>query len=221
MLLEKITQYHIVFYAMILVAVAGSIGKVVAQMIVKRLVREAGNVHHSNHKLMKLMKAKFEHASMVSDRVQNVQAFADKFLYEYRVWGIKFYSWQNIGKKSIWMVIALGVLSGILHYLQGGMSEDVFRHVAWSGVLTVLLFVQNVLMDETRRIQAIRTYIVDYLENVCIHRYEKLVREQVEAMEEQTVEEMEKEVAAAVAREEEKQPEQEMRIREILQEFLA
>ena len=91
MLLEKLVEYQIPFYAMAAAAALGLLGKLIAQVTLKRMIKEAENIHSSNHKLMKLIKAKYEHANMVSDRVKKVDAFVDKYLYEYRVLGMRFY----------------------------------------------------------------------------------------------------------------------------------
>ena len=70
--------------------------------------------------------------------------------------------------------------------------------------------------------------MVEYLENVCIHRYAKMnhATEEVEETVEESAEEEEKieEVVAEPAdtsEDEQKKNEQEMRIRAILEEFLA
>ncbi len=61
-----------------------------ANASLKRLVRAAGNMGKSAHPLIRLIRAKFEHACMVSDRVQNVGVFVEKYLHEYRVAGSGF-----------------------------------------------------------------------------------------------------------------------------------
>lgn len=56
----------------------------------------------SLHPLMKLVRAKFEHACMVSDKVQNIRAFVDKYMYEYKVLWIKLHSWRQMEKAAAW-----------------------------------------------------------------------------------------------------------------------
>ena len=53
----------------------GVLSKLVAHVTLRRMVKAASRMNKSNHKLMRLVRAKFEHASMVSDKVQNVEAF--------------------------------------------------------------------------------------------------------------------------------------------------
>ena len=84
--------------------------------------------------------------------------------------------------------------------------------------------------EEKSRLAAAKNYMVEYLENVCIHRYAKVNHASVveeteetaqENSEEQNApEEPEVEIAEA-EQEEEKRNDQEMRIRAILEEFLA
>ncbi len=239
MLLDNIVEHKIFLYAMVVMAGIGLVGKFIAQITLKRMIREAENIHKSNHKLMKLVKAKYEHANMVSDRVKNIGVFVDKYLYEYKVLGISFYTWQSWELKCMWATISLGVLGMALQYLQGGMGEMVFQYIAWTGVLTMVLFLLHVMTNAKRKAGAARTYIVDYLENVCAHRYAKMTQhEQTEKAEETEkeplqAEALQAEVATAVEKEEaqdkialqkeaeEKRISQEIRIREILEEFLA
>lgn len=228
MLPENIARHRIFLFAMMAVAVIGFIGKIVAQLTLKRMRKEAENIHNSNHKLMKLIKAKYEHANIKSDRVKNISVFVDKYLYEYKVCGISLYTWQTWEFKCMWLILVLGVMGAITEYLGSGMSEAVFQCLAWMGVCSVLQLLLYVLGNGRIKMAASRTYIIDYLENVCAHRYEKLVKEVPLEVEEEEViktveakEEVEKEKTLLQKEAEEKRISQEMRIREILEEFLA
>lgn len=236
MLLENIAGHRIFLYAMMVVAMIGVIGKILAQITLKRMRKEAENIHNSNHKLMKLIKAKYEHANIKSDRVKNISIFVDKYLYGYRFCGISLYTWQTWELKCMWLILILGVLGAVSEYLQGGMSELVFQCAAWMGVFATLQLLLYVMGNERVKVAATRTYIIDYLENVCAHRYEKLeVETPVEVEENESIKtaelkekaekeiemEKEQEKVALQKEAEEKRISQEMRIREILEEFLA
>lgn len=232
MSLENIARHRIFLYAMMVVAVIGVMGKIVAQLTLKRMRREAENIHNSNHKLMKLIKAKYEYANIKSDRVKNISVFVDKYLYEYKICGISLHTWQTWEIKCMWLVFVLGIMGALSEYLSTGMSEAVFQCVAWMGVCATVQLLLYVMGNGRIKMAASRTYIIDYLENVCAHRYEKLVTEEpVEVEEKEPIKvakikeevdtEMEKEKAFMKKEAEEKRISQEMRIREILEEFLA
>ena len=229
-MLETIVKQEIIFYVMGILMVIGIIAKLVSHFTVRRMVKAAGEIHKSNHKLMKLVKAKFEHASMISDKVQNVEAFVDKYIYEYKVLGMRLEGWRTFPKKVLWLIAILGVFACFESYRMGGGSNLFMKYVQWTGIYVLFLLLLGFVAEEKSRLSAAKNYMVEYLENVCIHRYAKanhvaVVEEKEEPEEEKTREENTlEEVKAKIIedeREEEKRNEQEMRIRAILEEFLA
>ena len=64
MMLEVIVKQNVIIYVMGALFGLGILAKLVSVFTARRLVREAKDIHNSNHRLMKLVKAKFEHASM-------------------------------------------------------------------------------------------------------------------------------------------------------------
>lgn len=218
-MLEAIVKHGIIFYAMGVIMAIGLFSKFISHTTLRKMVREASEIQKSNHRLMRLVKSKFEHASMVSDKVQNVEAFVNKYLFEYRVLGVRMETWRGLVKKSIWIMAAVGLLGSLLSFNQQGMNELTFQHISWTGIFTMLLFVVQMMSDENVQLNAARNYIVDYLENVCIHRYEKVNQEIAKAEElEEMPPQPEIREEPAVSKE---RAEQELRIRAILEEFLA
>ncbi len=140
-------------------------------------MKAASRMSKSNHKLMRLVRAKFEHASMVSDKVQNVEAFVKKYVYEYRVFGIRLHTFRNLEKKTIWIVAVLGTAGTVAVYYLYGLEEQVFQYAAWTGIGAVILCMVHILSDENYYQQMAENYMIDYLENVCAHRYAKLYKE--------------------------------------------
>ena len=229
-MLEAIVKREIIFYVMgILVGIA-VLSKVISSFAIRRMVKAAGEIQKSNHRLMKLIKAKFEHASMISDRVKNVEAFVDKYIYEYRVMGVRLEGWRTFPKMVLWLIGILGVFSIFESYRIGGASDLMLKYAQWTGIYVMFLLLLGFVAEEKSRLAAAKNYMVEYLENVCIHRYAKAnlatVAEETEEtvqenQEEQNVpEEPEVEIVEA-EQEEEKRNDQEMRIRAILEEFLA
>lgn len=72
--------------------------KCVVDATLRKLVYGAGNMNKSTHPFIRLVRAKFEHACMISEKVENVGVFVDKYLYEYGCWGyvyIRFGEWSG------------------------------------------------------------------------------------------------------------------------------
>lgn len=229
-MLETIVKQEIIFYAMGILMVLGVIAKLVSHFTVRRMVKAAGEIHKSNHRLMRLVKAKFEHASMISDKVQNVEAFVDKYIYEYKVFGVRLAWWRIFPQKVLWIVGILGVFACFESYRIGGFGDLFMKYLQWTGIYVLSILLLGFVAEEKTRLDAVENYMVEYLENVCIHRYAKAkhaaVVEEKEEIDEENVqdEEVPEEVNVEIAessKEEEKRNEQEMRIRAILEEFLA
>ncbi|MBQ8559807.1 MAG: hypothetical protein IJ439_07510 [Tyzzerella sp.] len=172
-MLETVIKYGIIFYAMGVAMAIGVLAKVISHITARKMVKAASEIQRSNHRLMRLVKAKFEHASMVSDKVQNVEAFVKKYLYEYKVLGVRLDGWRSLPKKMIWLIVVFGAFGVLGSYQIYGMKEQTFQYGAFTGICAVLVFSISILSDEKSKLEAAKNYMVDYLENVCIHRYEK------------------------------------------------
>ena len=172
-MLEMIMDRHLQFVLLGAVASIGLISKIITGVTLKKLVWAAANMGKSTHPLMRLIRAKYEHACMVSDRVQNVEVFVEKYIYEYRIAGLSLHSWRRLEKGTAWICAAIGVLAALGEFVLHGMNDQVLRNGAFGLAAGVILFALRVSVDENYRLQAIRTYMVDYLDNFCARKYEK------------------------------------------------
>ena len=71
------------------------------------------------------------------------------------------------------LCLTLGVLGAFSEYFVNGMSDDVIRIGAYGGILGIILYLFQLTSDENYRLEVSRNYMVDYLQNVCIRKYEK------------------------------------------------
>lgn len=238
-MLEKLVENQVLFYFAGITILLGTIIKVMVSISLKRLVKAASNMSKSNHSLMRLVRAKFEHACMVSDKVQNVSAFVEKYLYEYKTLGIYLHSLQQLEKTMIWLCGIASFLGGAIAYFIEKDMQNFQRYAALGGGGVLFLLLLQVTMTEQNKMEAAKMYMVDFLENTYAHRYEKtMMREADEnrnvtekvVESEQKVEEVEKIepemepvkiMRPKIQLEPEVQPVQADKIREILEEFLA
>lgn len=172
-MLETILDRHIIFVLMGILTAVGIMSKCIANVTLKRLIRAAGNMNKSNHPLMRLVRAKFEHVSMISDKVENVRVFVDKYLYEYKVLGVRLHGWRRTEKAAAGLCLLAGAAGAGLEYSVNGMNSAVWKNGAIGGGLAAFIFLVHLMTDEKYQMEAVRNYMVDYLENVCRHRYEK------------------------------------------------
>lgn len=165
---------NIILYMMIAVGIIGVLAKIVNQLTLRRMVKAAGNMSKSTHKMMKLVRAKYEHACMIHDTVENVDAFVEKYIYEYRGFLFKVHTWRQLEMQTIWFSGILAALGAVGHYMAHGFCEGMFQYIAAGAAQMVALFVIRQLSDEPYKVNAAKNYMIDYLENVCAHRYKKV-----------------------------------------------
>lgn len=164
------TDTNVIVYLMTAVGILGMLAKIINQLTLHRLVKAAGNMPKSTHRLIKLVRAKYEHACMIHDSVENIDAFVEKYIYEYRGFLFRIHTWRQIELLSVWFAGILAALGAALNYLSSGFSESVYQYIAGGLAEMVLLSVIIRLSDEPYKVNAVKMYMVDYLDNICAFR---------------------------------------------------
>ena len=173
-MLEMLLDKKLLFVLMGMLTGLGVADKCIVSMTMKRMVESAGSMSKSNHPLMRLVRAKFEHACMISDTVENVGVFVDKYLYEYKVCGLRLHSLRRLEKMCSGLLIVTGLVGAGLTYRVCGMGDEVLRTGAAGCGLGILVWLFHLTTDENYCMEMAKNYMVDYLENVCLRKYEKM-----------------------------------------------
>ena len=179
-MLETIVTGRVMFYLTGVVIAAGIAAKMVVGISLRRLVKAAGNMGKSNHAFMRLVRAKFEHACMVSDKVQNVRAFVEKYMYECKTLGIRLHAWRHFEKTAIWLCLLCAAVGAALANYELGMGTEVYRYGIVGGAGAFLLLMLRVTADEQYQLEAAKNYMVDFLENTYAHRYAKTNQREIQ-----------------------------------------
>ena len=187
-MLELMLDRHVIYVLMGMSAFAGVVSKVVVGRTLRKLVAAAESMGKSNHPLMRLVRAKFEHTCMISEKVENVGVFVDKYLYEYRVGGVRLHAWRRLQMAAAGLCLILGGVGAIISYRIKGATEQTAMIGGTGVALALIVFLVHMLTDEEYRLEAVRNYMVDYLENIYQHRYEKTYKKEVLAEEARSAE---------------------------------
>lgn len=198
-MLEMILDKKLLFVLMGILTGIGVADKCIVSVTMKRMVEAAGNMSKSNHPLMRLIRAKFEHACMISDTVENVGVFVDKYLFEYRICGLRLHSMQRMEKICAGLLAVTGLAGAGITYQVYGMSDAVLRIGACGIGLGILVWLFHLTTDEAYCMQMAKNYMVDYLENVCLHKYEKVnQKDRIRTMQQENVSESDKKAEGKV-----------------------
>ena len=162
-MLEMLLDKKLLFVLMGLLTGLGVVDKCIVSMTMKRMVEAAGSMSKSNHPLMRLVRAKFEHACMISDTVENVGVFVDKYLYEYKVCGLRLHTLRRLEKICVGLLIVTGLVGAGLSYQVYGMGDAVLRMGTCGAGLGILVWLFHLTTDENYCMQMAKNYMVDYL----------------------------------------------------------
>jgi hypothetical protein len=173
-MLEMLLDKKLLFVLMGMLTGLGVADKCIVSMTMKRMVEAAGSMSKSNHPLMRLVRAKFEHACMISDTVENVGVFVDKYLYEYKVCGLRLHSLRRLEKMCSGLLIVTGLAGAGITCQVYGMGDEALRMGAAGCGLGILVWLFHLTTDENYCMEMAKNYMVDYLENVCLRKYEKM-----------------------------------------------
>lgn len=157
----------VIAYLMAAAGILGILAKIVNQITLNRLVREAGNMPKSTHRLIKLVRSKYEHACMIRNSVENTDAFVEKYIFEYRGFLFRIHTWRQIEILTVWFAGILAALGASVLYFSSGFSESVYQYITAGAAEVVLLSMVMRLTDEPYKIHALKMYMTDYLENIC------------------------------------------------------
>lgn len=173
MIQEVVTGTNIVYYMMVTVGVIGVMAKVANHLTLRRLLTAASSMSKSTHKLIKLVRAKYEHACMLHDKVENTRVFVEKYIYEYRSFLFRIHTWRQLQLQSVWFAGILAVIGAVFWYATNGICEEVYQYLMVGAGEMIALYVISQLSDEPYKIEAVKNYMVDYLENTSMLRYRK------------------------------------------------
>lgn len=169
-------------YLMAGIGALGILAKIINHFTLYRLVKAAGNMPKSTHRLIKLVRAKYEHACMIHDSVENIDAFVEKYIYEYRGFLFRIHTWRQIEVLSVWFAGILAAVGAFSCYLSYGLTEMIYQYAAAGIAEVVLLSVVMRMSDEPYKINAVKMYMVDYLENICAFRLKKQTQRERESI---------------------------------------
>ncbi|RHR32569.1 hypothetical protein DWX43_03635 [Clostridium sp. AF19-22AC] len=173
MLYNVIADTNIIFYLMAAVGVIGILSKIINHLTLHRLVKAAGNLSKSRHRLMERILSEYGHAYRTYGPVSNILAFIRKYLYEYRGFLFRIHTWRQLETQTVWFSGILAVLGAATHYMAHGFCEGMFQYLAVGAAEMITISVISQLSDEAYKIKGVETYLADYLDNVYAHRFLK------------------------------------------------
>lgn len=172
-MVQQLYDNYIFIYGMAGLCVLGTLLKIMVSRTYKRLIKASDNMGSTNHKLMKLMKMKFEAYYKLKIGVNNVDSFVDKYVYKHKICGIHLYTWENIGGQLLVLCLLAGTVGSVLGLAYDCGKNDILI-IFFTGVFTSsLLIVVESFINLGAKKSILKANITDYLENFLKVRLEQ------------------------------------------------
>ncbi len=196
-----------------------------------RLLKETGDMGHSNHKLLKNVVTKFNACYQLKMGIPNVSVFVEKYLRHYRLMGVHLKTWENFTGVCVVLIMAVS-MGGSIWAMMGELPGRIVFLQLFAGVIgTGVLLLTDYLWNTENQWELLVVDITDYLENMCKPRLENEVfhpvdmqkyrQEYFDEDEQKVVNLVPKEKDAVTAEDISFTPEEERVIREVIQEYLG
>jgi hypothetical protein len=172
-MVQKLFEEYVFIYSMAGLCLLGILLKIMVSRTYKRLIKASDNMGSTKHKLMKLMKMKFEACYKLKIGVNNVDSFVDKYVYKHKVCGIHLYTWENLGGQLLVLCLLVGTVSSVLG-LAYECGKEAILFTFFTGVLTSsLLIIFESFINLSAKKNVLKANISDYLENFLKVRLEQ------------------------------------------------
>lgn len=215
-------QINAVTIIMAGILAAGLLFYIIPSSGLGRLYRQSREPGQMKSRYLKNMTKRFETAYALRQGVPNVEVFVRKYLLGYKVAGISVSGWQNLGSISI-LSAMFGSLGAGIWQLFHGQPRQALYYVGLGVAVSGFLVIADCLSSVEKRLNRIRIFLVDYMENTMKPKLEETRQSEERKMqkeEEKPVQEPAQEKGRQPMPAIEFTPEEEKIIREVLQEYL-
>lgn len=193
-MLDIILETNTIYYTIAILFIVGMVLKLVASRKIRYLNIQVKEMNKSTEPFLKLVKAKFEHASMANDGVGNVNVFVDKYLREYKICGLSIHTMDKCRIVVLVGMVLLSLVGAVATYVTNTSVNTPSEYLTLGVISTLVLVGFYQMIDEKYRLNTVRIYMIDYLENVMANRIKKSNRSMEYRMELEPVPEAEVEI---------------------------
>lgn len=174
-------ENNLVIYAMAVICVIGTIGKLAANKVYKTLARQSDNLAMAEDGWLRQLKTKYQTTYRGSAGMRNVSAFVEKNIYRYRKYGFYLYRLESLALHAGMLSLVLGLCSTLIAFLNELGAKTIIYQFSMGVILAIgMIFVDNLVDTETKR-NILKASLCDYLSNMLVVRTpQEMVREREE-----------------------------------------
>lgn len=149
--------------------------KFVVSCMYARLIKEAGQMGKSEHRLMKMLLNKFETCYQLKMGVENVEIFVDKYVNAFRIMGIHLNTWEVIGDVIFGVTLLISLLTNLYITIMQYNRETMTKFLLVGIVVCGVVILEDMILNLRFKKKRLMVELQDYLENIYKPRLENQV----------------------------------------------
>jgi hypothetical protein len=163
------------YFVIILMAIFFLIGMFAWLTIFRKYYSLINDVRRGNYKkpLIKQIVLKYDNCKKLEITINNVNAFVEKLIANYKVMGLRFTAWRRLAKCLEYFIIMIGIITS---FIMRDSTDAIYICIGITALCTIALILMERMTDMESVHRTLIAETVDYLENTGAHR--NLIKEQ-------------------------------------------
>lgn len=138
-----------------------------------KLIMEAENMSSTNNKSLQQLKLKFSSCCQLHEGMSNIPVFVDKYMNRIKIYGISLTSLKHLSGQLVLLSILIAGIAACKGITAGESVIYIVPYYIVSFLGLYCYFAISSLVDVTDKAKALRTNLIDYLENHLSSRLEQ------------------------------------------------
>lgn len=155
----------IISAAMVLFLVLSILTRLGLGLLYQRMINETDNMAVTNNKLLKQCKLKFANCFQLNNGVANIPVFVDKFLNRLSIGRLSFNAIYHLSGQFMLLSVVCSGIGVCKSIIQGRMVGELLPFYIVSFLGLYVYFSVATVVDISGKRRALKTNLVDYLEN--------------------------------------------------------
>lgn len=174
-MLQFIMDQNLLLYVCGAACVMGVISQFLLKHLYGKLTLETQDTGEPKGKFMRQMQQRFRNCRHLNEKVNDIQAFAERSMLDYEFLKMNLHQWNRMGKEAL-AVCLLSCSLGLWLLYRNGAAVTLQTSYSRAAMLSVLLIgLAYGMTDNQYRHRSLKTRLMDYLENTgAVKEYQEV-----------------------------------------------
>lgn len=172
------TEHKIFAGAILLLFIFSLLCQIVTGFLYQNMIKETHNMSSTKNKMLKICKLKFTNRYELHEKVANIPVFVDKFIYSIKFGPFSARVLQHLGGQLLLLSVFLSGAGACMAIIAEETIGEIFSYYILAFIMLYAYFSISTAVDLKGKKEALKTNLIDYLENNISARIPQSKKEQ-------------------------------------------